>query len=52
MRTLRSAWQVASRGRVGCGAVNQAREGADGVNVWRSLRDGGDWGVASGMFGE
>ena len=41
MRTVLSAWQVARRGRVGCAAVNQAREGEGGVRVPRRWREGG-----------
>lgn len=35
MRTVLSEEQVARRGRVGCGAVSQAREGEEGSRVAR-----------------
>lgn len=40
--TVLSEEQVAMRGRVGCGAVNQAREMEGGATVERRVSGGGD----------
>lgn len=48
MRTVLSEEQVARRGRVGCGAVSQAREGFGGVRVERRVILG--VGVGVGML--
>jgi len=45
--TVLSEEQVAMRGRVGCGAVNQAREMEGGVTVERRVRSRGEGGDIS-----
>jgi len=47
MRTVLSEEQLARRGRLGCGAVSQAREGDGGARVDMSVNGDGD--VAEGI---